>query len=43
VIGRRLDLSKNTVQRHFTALREALGAETRFAAGAAAVRRGRID
>ncbi|MEO3827351.1 LuxR C-terminal-related transcriptional regulator [Actinomadura sp. B10D3] len=43
VIGRRLNLSKNTVQRHFTALREALGAETRFAAGAAAVRRGWID
>ncbi len=43
VIARRLDLSKNTVQRHFTAIREALGAETRFAAGAAAVRRGWID
>lgn len=42
-IGRRVELSVNTVRRHITAIREALGVETRFAAGAAAVRRGWIE
>jgi len=42
-IARRMELSTNTVRRNITAIREALGAETRFAAGAAAVRRGWID
>jgi DNA-binding CsgD family transcriptional regulator len=41
-IGRRLGLSTNTVRRHITHIREQLGVETRFAAGAAAVRRGWI-
>jgi len=43
VIARRMDLSVNTVRRHITAIREALGVDTRFAAGAAAVRRGWIE
>ncbi|WP_157431462.1 helix-turn-helix transcriptional regulator [Actinomadura hibisca] len=42
-IARRLRLSVTTVRRHITAIREELGVETRFAAGAAAVRRGWID
>ncbi|MFD0857343.1 LuxR C-terminal-related transcriptional regulator [Actinomadura adrarensis] len=41
-IGRRLGLSTNTVRRHITHIREELGVETRWAAGAAAVRRGWI-
>ncbi|WP_157996007.1 helix-turn-helix transcriptional regulator [Thermomonospora amylolytica] len=41
-ISRRVDLSLTTVRRHITAIRETLGVETRFAAGAAAVRRGWI-
>jgi DNA-binding CsgD family transcriptional regulator len=43
VIARRMKLSVNTVRRHITAIREALGVDTRFAAGAAAVRRGWIQ
>ena len=43
VISRRMNLSLSTVRRHITAIREALGVETRFAAGAAAVRRGWIQ
>ncbi|MFG2006838.1 LuxR C-terminal-related transcriptional regulator [Spirillospora sp. NPDC048911] len=39
-IARRMDLSVTTVRRNITAIREELGVETRFAAGAAAVRRG---
>jgi DNA-binding NarL/FixJ family response regulator len=42
-ITRRLGLGLSTVQRNVTTLREALGARTRFAAGAAAVRRGWIE
>jgi DNA-binding CsgD family transcriptional regulator len=43
IIARRMNVSPNTVRRHITAAREALGAETRFAAGAAAIRRGWIE
>lgn len=41
-IARRLKISTTTVRRRFTILREELGANSRFAAGAAAVRRGWI-
>lgn len=43
VIAKRMKVSVNTVRRHFSAIREELGVEGRFAAGAAAVRRGWID
>ncbi|MEV0593722.1 helix-turn-helix transcriptional regulator [Nonomuraea cavernae] len=42
-IARRMDISVNTMRRHWTAIRDALGVETRFAAGAAAARRGWIN
>jgi DNA-binding CsgD family transcriptional regulator len=42
-IARRLGLAITTVRRHISAIREELGAETRFAAGAAAVRRRWIE
>jgi DNA-binding CsgD family transcriptional regulator len=42
-VARRLDISVPTVRRHITALRDKLGAETRWAAGAAAIRQGWID
>ncbi|WP_146607629.1 helix-turn-helix transcriptional regulator [Spongiactinospora gelatinilytica] len=42
-IARQMDISVNTMRRHWTAIRDALGVETRFAAGAAAVRRGWIN
>ncbi|MET9244927.1 LuxR C-terminal-related transcriptional regulator [Nonomuraea sp. NPDC003709] len=42
-IARRMDISINTMRRHWTAIRDALDVETRFAAGAAAVRRGWIN
>ncbi|MFI6515735.1 LuxR C-terminal-related transcriptional regulator [Spirillospora sp. NPDC050679] len=42
-IARHLGLSLTTVRRHISAVREELGVETRFAAGAAAVRRGWIE
>ncbi|GAA2613837.1 helix-turn-helix transcriptional regulator [Actinomadura fulvescens] len=41
-IARRLKISATTVRRRITAIREELGAPSRFAAGAAAVRRGWI-
>ncbi|RMI43904.1 hypothetical protein EBO15_14470 [Actinomadura harenae] len=41
-IARRLKISTTTVRRRFTMIREELGAVSRFAAGAAAVRRGWI-
>jgi DNA-binding NarL/FixJ family response regulator len=40
VIARRVNISAPSVRRHASALKELLGVETRFAAGAAAVRRG---
>ncbi|MFC4906907.1 helix-turn-helix transcriptional regulator [Actinomadura gamaensis] len=42
-IARRLKISTTTVRRRFTMLREQLGVTSRFAAGAAAVRRGWIQ
>ncbi|GAB3275174.1 hypothetical protein GCM10027589_00120 [Actinocorallia lasiicapitis] len=42
-IARQMDISVNTMRRHWTAIRDELGVDTRFAAGAAAVRRGWID
>jgi DNA-binding CsgD family transcriptional regulator len=41
-ISRRLGLGITTIRRHIGAIREELGVDTRFAAGAAAVRRGWI-
>ncbi|MCP2337954.1 LuxR C-terminal-related transcriptional regulator [Actinomadura rupiterrae] len=42
-IARRLKISTTTVRRRFSLIREELGAASRFAAGAAAVRRGWIQ
>nr|WP_237418099.1 helix-turn-helix transcriptional regulator [Actinomadura rayongensis] len=42
-IARRVGLGVTTVRRHIGAIRDELGAETRFAAGVAAVRRGWLD
>ncbi|MFC9973871.1 LuxR C-terminal-related transcriptional regulator [Spirillospora sp. NPDC127200] len=42
-IARRIGIGLTTVRRHVSTIREELGVETRFAAGAAAVRRGWIE
>jgi DNA-binding NarL/FixJ family response regulator len=42
VIARRAGISTTTVRRHITAIMNRLGASSRFAAGAAAQRRGWI-